>query len=91
MYIVLGQGQTVPRGQNVDVNRNDLSLYPFVTSFKEISLKSDLRQFFFFHDLIHVYSPGPGGIKPPGDKILMLTEISCLFGHLLLVLNHRRQ
>ena len=36
MYIAPGQGQTAPRGQNFDVNRKALSLYPFVASFKEI-------------------------------------------------------
>ena len=46
MYIAPGQGQTARRGQNFDVNRKALSLYPFVASFKEISLKSDLMQFF---------------------------------------------
>ena len=55
----------------------------FVASFKEISLKSDFIQ--FFHDLIHVYSPGTGGIRPPGNKVVMSTETSCHFGHLLLV------
>ena len=79
MYIAPGQGQTAPRGQNLDVNRKALSLYPFVASFKEISLKSDFIH--FFHDLIHVYSPRAGGIQPPGDKVLMSTETSCHFGH----------
>ena len=37
-----------PRGQNCDVNRNVLSLYPFVASFKEMSSKSDFIH--FFHD-----------------------------------------
>ena len=69
MYIAPGQGQTAPRGQNFDVNRKALSLYPFVASVKEISFKSDFIQ--FFHDLIHVYSPGAGGIQPPGDIVLM--------------------
>ena len=46
MYIAPGQGQTVPRGKNFDVNRTVLSLYPFVAKFKEISLKSDFIQFF---------------------------------------------
>ena len=46
MYIAPGQGQTVPRGQNIDGNRKALSLYPFVASFKEISLKSDFIHFF---------------------------------------------
>ena len=89
MYIAPGQGQTAPRGQNFDVNRKALSLYPYVASFKEISLKSDFIQ--FFHESIHAYSPGERGIQPPRDKVLMSTETSCHFGHLLLVSNHRRQ
>ena len=64
MYIAPGHGQTVHRGQNFDVNRKALSLYQFVARFKEISLKSDFIQ--FFHDLIHLYSPGAGGIQPSG-------------------------
>ena len=87
MYIAPGQWQTAPRGQNFDVNGKALSLYPFVASFKEISLKSDFIH--FFHVLIHIYSPGTGGIQPPEDKVLMSTETSCHFGHLLLVSNHR--
>ena len=93
MYIVPGQGQTAPppapTGQTFDVNRKALSLYPSVASFKEISLKSAFIH--FFHDLIHVYSPGAGRMQPPGNKVLMPTETSCHFGHLLLVSNHRRQ
>ena len=46
MYIAPGQVQTALRGQNFDVNRKALSLYPFVASFKEISLKSDFKQFY---------------------------------------------
>ena len=89
MYTAPGQRQTAPRGQNLDVNRKALSFYPFVASFKEISLKSDFIH--VFHDLIHVCSPGAGGIQPPEDKVLMSTETSCHFSHLLLVSNHRRQ
>ena len=70
MYIAPGQWQTAPRRQNLDVNRKALSLYPFVASFKEMSLKSDFIHF-FFHDLIYVYCPRAGGIRPPGDKVLM--------------------
>ena len=87
MYIAPGQGQTAARVQKFDANRRALSLFPFVASFKEISFKSDLIQ--FFHELIHVYSPGAGGIQPSGDKVLMSTETFCHFGHLLLVSNHR--
>ena len=45
MYIAPGQRQTAPRGQNFDVSNKGLSLYPFVASFKENSLKSDFIQF----------------------------------------------
>ena len=41
-----GAGLDNPRGQNFDVNRKALSFYPFVASFKEISLKSDFIHFF---------------------------------------------
>ena len=47
---------TTPWGRNFDVNRNMLSLRSFVASSKKISLKSDFIPF-FFHDLMHVYSP----------------------------------
>ena len=67
MYIAPGQGQTAPRGQNLNVKRKALSLYPFVASFKEISWKSDFIHF-FFHDLIHVYSPRAGAYSPQGTK-----------------------
>ena len=43
-----GAGVDGSRGQNFDVNRKALQLYPFVASFKEISLKSDCIHFFFF-------------------------------------------
>ena len=66
MYIAPVQGQTAPRGQNLDVNRKALSLYPFAASFKEISLKSDFIH--FFHDLIHVYNPRSGAYNPQGTK-----------------------
>ena len=46
MYIVLGQGQKTPYGQTFDVNRKPLSLWPFVASFKHISLNSDLIHIF---------------------------------------------
>ena len=62
-----GAGADSPRGQNFDVNRNALSLYTLVASFKESSLKFDFIQF-FFHDLIHVYSPGAGANSPQGTK-----------------------
>ena len=67
MYIAPGQGLTIPLGWNFDVNRNILSLRSFVASFKKIFLKSDFIHF-FFHDFIHVYSPGAGADSPQGTK-----------------------
>ena len=60
------------------------------THLLQVSKKSDfiLKK---KYDLIHVYSPGAGSIQPQGDKVLMSTETSGHFGHLLLVSNHRRQ
>ena len=46
MYIGTRLGQTAPRGQSFDVNRNVLSHHSFVASFKKMSLKSDFIQFF---------------------------------------------
>ena len=41
-----GAGADSPRGQNFDVHRKALSLFQFVASFKEISMKSDFIHFF---------------------------------------------
>ena len=78
MYIAAGQGQTTPGGHNFDVNRNLLSLRSFATSLKKISLKSDLIQ--FFHDFIHVYSPGAaaGADNPFGMKFDVYRNILSL-------------
>ena len=67
-HVAPGQGLTTPRGQIFYVNRNILSLWSFVASFKKNSLKSDFMQFFFFHDFIHVYSPVAGANSPQGTK-----------------------
>ena len=63
------------------------------THLLQVSKKSlwSLILYIFFHDLIHAYGPGALGIQPLGDKVLMSTETSCHFDHLLLVSNHRRQ
>ena len=66
IHVAPGQGLTTPRGRNFYVNRNILSLWSFVASFKKISLKSDFMQ--FFHEFIHVYSPGAGADSPQGTK-----------------------
>ena len=45
MYIAPGQGQTVPRGQSFNVNRNVLSFHLFDASLKKMPLKSDFIPF----------------------------------------------
>ena len=73
MYIAQGQGQIAPRGQNFDVNKKALSLYPFVEVWFDKK---------FFHDLIHVYNPGVGAYSPQGTKVwrqqkLLVTSVIC--------------
>ena len=70
MYIAPGQAQTAPRGQSFDVNRNVLSLHSFVASLKKNVFEVGLYTFFFFHDLIHVYSPRAGADNSQGTKFL---------------------
>ena len=57
MCIALGQGQKTPCGQIFNVNRKPLLLWPFVASFKQISLNSD-----FIH-ILYCFSTciQPGG------------------------------
>ena len=66
MYIAPGQGLTTPWGRNFYVTRNILSLLSTVASFKKVSLQSDFIH--FFHDFIHVYTPGVGADNPQGTK-----------------------
>ena len=66
---------------NFNVNRN-MSLRSFVASFKKIS-KSDFIQCFFM--ILYMYIAADQWQTTPGDKILMTTEISCHFAHLLQV------
>ena len=89
MYIATGQGLTTPWGWNFDVNRNILSLQSFFfSSFENISLKSDFYAI-YFHDFIHVYSPGAGvgagagADSPQGTKFWCQRKCLCHFIHLL--------
>ena len=86
MYIAPGQGQKIPLGQTSDVNRKPLSLWPFVASFKQISLNSDfIHIFLFFNVFPHVYSPGAGADNPLWTKAwcqqksLVTLPICCKF------------
>ena len=65
MYLAQGQRQTTHLGHNSDVNRNALSLCPFVASFKIKSLRS-LTLYIFVHTFIHVNSPRAGADNPLG-------------------------
>ena len=66
MYIAPGQGQTAPRGQSFNVNRNVLSFHLFDGSFKKCLWSLILYN--LFYDLIHVYSPGAGADSTLGTK-----------------------
>ena len=89
LYIIPGQGQTAP-GDKISMSTERPYHFTYLLQVSKKSLWS-LILYNFFHDLIHVYSTGAGGIQTPGDKVLMSIENSCHFGHLLLVSNHRRQ
>ena len=47
----------------------------------QVSKKSlwSLILYIFFHDLIHVYSPGAGAYSPPGDKVDVNRNFCCQF------------
>ena len=70
-------------GTNVDVNRNPLSLCPFVASFKTISLKYDFKH--ILNDFIHVYTPRARAENPLvtnfwcQQKALITSIICCRF------------
>ena len=67
IHVAPGQGLTTPSGRKFYVNRNILTLWSFVASFKKKSLWS-LILCICFHDFIHVYSPGAGADSPQGTK-----------------------
>ena len=68
-----GAGADNPKGQNCDVNRNLLSLRSFATSFKNISLKSDFKQFFM---ILYMYiAPGQGLTTPWGQNVYVNRNI----------------
>ena len=76
-----GAGADSPRGQNFDVNRKVLSLYPFVASFKEMSSKSDFIHLFSWFNTCK-WPRGRRHTGPRGQKIwcqqkLLVTSVIC--------------
>ena len=83
IHVAPGQGLTTPRGRKFCQQEHLVTLVIFA-SFKKISLKSDFMHFFF--TILYMYIAPGQGQKPPGDKVLMSTEMSCHFIHLMQVL-----
>ena len=93
IYIAPRQRLTTPWGRNLYVNRNIVSLQSFVASFKIISLKSDLIQFFFM--ILYMYIAPRQGQTAPREQsfdinrnvlvtlfIVCLINITCDFSRL---------
>ena len=89
MYIAASQGETTP-GDKILMSTETSCHFGHLLQVSK-KLLCSLILYNCFHDFIHLYSPGAGGIQPPGDKVLMSTETYCHFGYLLLVSNHRLQ
>ena len=66
MYIAPGQGQRVPWGQVLMSTEMSCHFIYFVSLKKKKSLKSDFIH--FFHNLIHLCSPGAGADSPQATK-----------------------
>ena len=86
MYIAASQRQTTP-GDKILMSTETSCHFSHLLEVSKKSLWS-LILYNFVHDFIHVYtfSPGAGADSPPGDKVLMSTEMSCHFIHLMQVL-----
>ena len=80
MYVAASQGQTTPGDKILMSTETSCHFGHLPQVSKKKTLKSDFIH--FFHDFIHVYSPGAGTDNPFGDEILMSTGTSCHFDHL---------
>ena len=58
MYIAAGHGHTTP-GDKILMSTETSCHFGHCYKVKKISLKSDFIQY-FFHDFMHVHSPGAG-------------------------------
>ena len=67
IHVAPGQGLTTPRGQNFYVNRNILSLWSFVASFKKNIFEVWFYAIFFM--ILNMYiAPGQGQTAPRGQS-----------------------
>ena len=66
MYIAAGQGQTTSGDKILMPAETSCHFSHLLQVSKKNSLKSDFTH--FFHDFIHVYSPGAGANNPQGTK-----------------------
>ena len=89
IYIAPGRGRQLP-GDNILMSTERPYHFTHLFPVSKDTLWR-LILYNFVNDLIHVYSPGAGARQLAGDKVLMSTETSCHFSHLLPVSNHRRQ
>ena len=79
-----GAGADSPQGTNFLMSTEMFCHFIYLLQVSKKCLWS-LILYIFFHDLIHVYSPGAGADSPQGDIILMSTERPYHFTHLLQV------
>ena len=80
-----------PQGTKFWCQQKGLITLPICCKFQRNLFKVWFYTIFFSWFNTCIYPWGRWGIQPPGDKVLMSTEPSCHFGHLLLVSNYRWQ
>ena len=67
IHVAPGQGLTIPRGRNFYVNRNILTLWSFVASFKKNLFEVWFYAIFFM--ILYMYiAPEAGADSPQGIK-----------------------
>ena len=67
MYIAWGRGRQSPGDKVLMSTEMSCHFIHLLQVSKKMSLRSDFIHF-FFHDLIHVYSPGAGADSLQGTK-----------------------
>ena len=89
IHVAPGQGLTTPRGRNFYVNRNILSLWSFVASFKKNLFEVWFYAIFFM--ILYMYiAPGQGQTAPRGKSfnvnrnVLLFHSFDASFKRMLL-------